>query len=342
MGFAARGPGDPANPRPAVVIENEDAGFMGRVFLDRLGVQGLRVVSPTNAARASRRLGLPADFTRRVVEGEGVQLGLATLPDAAPEAGLMVEVRVVRALIDLNALLLEHAAAHPGQPPTEAGLSNVVAARRDLVVLRSSFAGRKPVPSGFGFSLPGNLVAYLMMNLLIFGGASVAWERRNGVLRRLSVQPLPSWAIVGGKIYGLVLLGAVQIVVMLLAGRFLFRVQLGTSLPGILLTLLVYAWVAASLGVLVGSLLRAEEKIVGVCVLASLAMAALGGCWWPLEVVPDFMKSLAHFIPTGWALDALHQLITFGSGFSRALPAVAVLAGFGLAANLAAARFFKV
>jgi len=70
-------------------------------------------------------------------------------------------------------------------------------------------------------------------------------------------------------------------------------------------------------------------------------MAALGGCWWPLEIVPDFVKRLAHLVPTGWAMDALHQLITFGGGFAKAKGAIGVLFLFGLAANFTAAKCFR-
>ena len=80
------------------------------------------------------------------------------------------------------------------------------------VSLNARFAGRKPVPSGFNFSLPGNLVMYLMMNLLIFGGATVASERRAGIIKRLWIHPITRWELVMGKIYGLMLLGTVQIV----------------------------------------------------------------------------------------------------------------------------------
>jgi ABC-type multidrug transport system permease subunit len=105
--------------------------------------------------------------------------------------------------------------------------------------------------------------------------------------------------------------------------------------------LLVYSWVTASLGVLVGSVIRAEEKIVGLCILSSLTMAALGGCWWPLELVPDTMKTVAHIVPTGWAMDALHQLITFGGGFEQAKEEIGVLILYGLGANITAARCFR-
>jgi ABC-type multidrug transport system permease subunit len=86
--------------------------------------------------------------------------------------------------------------------------------------------------------------------------------------------------------------------------------------------------------------LSAEDRIM-VCLLSSLLMAAIGGCWWPLEVAPDFMKQLALVVPNGWALAALHQLISFGAGIDAVVVPLLVLFAFGLAANLAAARFFR-
>jgi ABC-2 type transport system permease protein len=341
MGFAIRGPGDPSNPTARLLIENHDPGFASRVFLQILGTQGLSIIDPTNHTEAPRGLRIPATFTQEVLDRHPTKVEFFTNQGGAEDAAAMVEVRIARALIEINSLLIEHAAAHPGSPLTETSLMNLLPHTNEAVQLQSRFAGRKPMPVGFRMSLPGNLVAYLMMNLLIFGGATVAWERRAGVLRRFLVHPVRPGSLVGGKIYGLMLLGGVQTVVMLLAGRYLFQVKFGEQLPGILVTLLIYVWVAASLGVLVGSLVKAEEKVVGLCVLASLGMAALGGCWWPLEVVPDSVKMLAHLFPTGWAMDALHQWITFGGGWAQAKGAIGMLILFGLAANFAAAKCFR-
>jgi ABC-type multidrug transport system permease subunit len=137
------------------------------------------------------------------------------------------------------------------------------------------------------------------------------------------------------------LLGVVQTAFLLAVGKFLFHVNLGANLPGVAVVLIVFAWVAGSLGVLIGSVTRAEERVIGICILASLLMAALGGCWWPLEIAPPIQKLLALCLPTGWVLQALHQLISFGSGFETALIPLVALLGFGLAANILAARFFK-
>ena len=341
LGFAVRGPGNPYNRTPPVLVENADTNFLGRIFLDELSAQNMWLLDPTNRETAARVIRIPADFTDNAQHLKPTKLQFLKRDDSGEADAALIEVRLVRALIAMNGHLLEAATqTNHAHIFTEAQLRDIMA-KTNPVSLDAKFAGRKPVPSGFNFSLPGNLVMYLMMNLLIFGGSTIAAERRNGVIKRLMMHPVTRLELVMGKIYGLMLLGVVQIVFFLVVGKFLFHVTLGANFPAVALTLLVFAWVAGSLGVLVGSLTVAEDRVAGICVLASLLMAALGGCWWPLEVGPPVMKTIALCTPNGWAMQALHQLISFGSGLDAVLLPLAVLVMFGAAANVLAVRFFR-
>jgi ABC-type multidrug transport system permease subunit len=107
------------------------------------------------------------------------------------------------------------------------------------------------------------------------------------------------------------------------------------------LILIILAWAAGALGVFVGSLAAAEDRVVPICVLASILMGALGGCWWPLEAAPPVFKTIALCLPTGWALAGLNQLISFGSGIEAALWPMAALLVFGVVTNALAMRFFR-
>jgi ABC-2 type transport system permease protein len=341
MGFANRGDGKPYNHTPPVLIENADTNFLSRVFLDELSAQNMWLLDPTNRETAARVIRIPANFTDNAQQLKPTKLQFLNRGDSGEADAALIEVRLVRALIAMNGHLLEAATQtnYTGSF-TEAQLREIMA-RPNPVSLDAKFAGRKPVPSGFNFSLPGNLVMYLMMNLLIFGGATLAAERRNGVIKRLMVLPVTRLEMVMGKVYGLMLLGGTQILFFLAVGKFLFHVNLGANLPAVAVTLVIFGWVAASLGVLAGCLSAAEDRVIGICVFTSLLMASIGGCWWPPEVGPPVMKTLALCTPSGWALQALHQLISFGSDFSAVLLPLGVLLGFGAAANLLAARFFK-
>ena len=244
MGFASRGPGDPYNRKPPVVIENQDTNFLSRVFLDELGAQGMWLLDPTNKDTAARVIRIPPDFTSRILRQEQSKVEFSQREGSAEADAALIEVRLVRALIAMNGHILE-AVTRTNAPAslTEAGLKKIMA-EPDPVSLDARFAGRKPQPSGFNFSLPGNLVMYLMMNLLIFGGSTLAAERRYGVIKRLMVLPVRRGELVMGKIYGLILLGAAQILFFLAVGRFVFHVNLGANLPAVTLVLLVYSWVA--------------------------------------------------------------------------------------------------
>jgi ABC-type multidrug transport system permease subunit len=333
LGLVNQGYGDPGNWRPPVLITNKDTNFLGRLFLEELDAQGMRRVDSAHRDSAESVISIPADFTEKAIRGEPVKISLSERDGSGEADATLIELRITRALIAMNGHILEVGVA-------EDKLRQAMA-RPNPVSLNAHFAGLKPVPTGFNFSLPGNLVMYLMLDLLAFGGMSVATMRSDGIIRRFMANPVTRNEIIMGKIYGLMLLGAVQIVFLLAVGKFALGVNLGANLPAVTLTLLIFAWVGSSFGVLVGSLVSAEDRVTGICVLIAVLLAALGGCWWPLEVAPAAFKTIALFTPTGWALQALHRLISFGSGFGAVLIPIAVLAAFGVAANLLAVRFFR-
>ena len=344
MAMASYGTDKSENRFPPVLVENNDTGHVGRHFIELLCTQGLWRLDPAKDTKNKPVVGIriPADFTALLQGKKNTNVEFYPIDTTRAADAAIIEARVIRALVTLNSDLMEAATATGLKGlPTEEALK-AVRAKPDPVSLAATFAGKQPVPSGFNFSLPGNLVSFLMMNLLIFGGSTVAVARSAGTLRRLMTLPVRRGELVAGQIYGLWLLGVVQIVFFLLVGRFVFHVNLGANLPGVMLVLIVFAWVAGALGVFIGSVLDSPDRVVGVCVFASLMMAALGGCWFPLEITPDWMKTVAHCVPTGWAMDALSHLISFGHGLETVVTPLLVLTGCAVAATAAAARWFRV
>ena len=343
MGLAmgGAGGGDPANAQPSIAIVNEDTGFASKLFLETLDRQGLRPVDGTEAEEAVRGLTIPEGFTEKLLAREQTLVDFFQLEGQGQEQSLLAQVILFQSMVAFNGYLVEFAMERGSQAPvTEAGLRAVME-KENPVALDATFAGRKPIPVGCSLSLPGNLVMYLLINLMIFGGAGVAAERCSGVLRRLGINPISRSQLLAGKLFGLILLGCMQIAVFLLLGQFAFGLNIGDNVFGIVLTLLVFSWVGASAGLLTGFLIKAEEKIVGLSLLMGLPMAALGGCWWPLEIVPEHLQTVAFCLPTGWALDALHQLITFGGDLSNVWTHLGVLAAFGATINVVAVRAFR-
>jgi ABC-2 type transport system permease protein len=127
----------------------------------------------------------------------------------------------------------------------------------------------------------------------------------------------------------------------MLLGSLLFRVDWGQSVPMVLAVLTAWAGLNASLALLLGSAVRTTAQAAGIGVLASLVLAALGGCWWPIEITPPWMQSLAATLPSGWTMDALHELVNFGFAPATAVPHAAALGVAALAVGWGAARIFR-
>ena len=94
-------------------------------------------------------------------------------------------------------------------------------------------------------------------------------------------------------------------------------------------------------GLWLGTLAQTEAQASGLGVLASCLLAALGGCWWPIEITPDWMQSLQMAIPTGWTMDALHKLVSFGAAPMTVVPNVLTLIVAAAVFGALAARRFE-
>ena len=110
-----------------------------------------------------------------------------------------------------------------------------------------------------------------------------------------------------------------------------------------LAAVVLVAWGAfcASAGLWLGTVATTEGQAGGLGVLAANALAALGGCWWPIEITPGWMQAIQNFLPTGWTMDAMHKLISFQSGPASAVPQVVILVMAALLIGALAVRRFE-
>ena len=186
------------------------------------------------------------------------------------------------------------------------------------IKLDISTSGEKlNIPSGFNQAVPGGLVMFIMMIALSSGALSLFLERQSGVLKRLAATPLTNTEIILGKWLGKWFIASLQLFYGMLLGWLLFNIHWGSHIIAITLILLLWSAFNAALAVLLGSFARSEGQVSAIATISSLLLAALGGCWWPIEITPEWMQSLANFLPTGWIMDALHKLMYFGSGLQE-------------------------
>lgn len=346
-GFTPRAPGE----EELAVRVPPDAGFLADEVLRRLGEQGFALAREDPSAvpekafeEHARRLSIPAGFTAGVLAGEQQEVRFEHSGEGL--GGDYDTFRLRRAVYTVLADVIAAADPAGGEPPRFADLTaadlTALHARPRALALEVSRAGkRKTIPTGFEQAVPGTMVMFTMIILLTSGATALLVERREGLLRRLASAPMRRGAVVLGKWGGRVALAAVQIAFAMVVGRYVFGVRWGEGLPMLACVFLAYAALLAALALLLGNFARSEGQAIGLAVLATNIFAALGGCWWPIEVTPRAMQKLALFLPTGWTMDAVHKLVSFGAPASSALPHVI---GMGLGAivlGALAARTFR-
>jgi ABC-2 type transport system permease protein len=345
------GGGNPSQAQARLTVVDEDGGVVARELVDALASKKLEVVEMTAAERAAaqnaiRTLVIPEGFSAKVLAGEQVTLRLEKDPGSDDRAALVAQARIVSAIARVTGRLVE---AAQGLAAGESIAPDALAAlppAEDLVQVEASFAGRsRTAPGGFTQSIPGMTVMFVMLVALTYGAASLSAERAGGQLRRLMTAPVLSREIVTGKIVGRYAIAAVQIMFLVAVGviaHHAFGVPIGDSPGAALIVLLVYALAVTPLGVLAGAAIRDPDRAASVGVVATMAMAGLGGCWWPIEIVSPTLQKVALVFPSGWAMLALHRVIAFGQPLSAVTVPLAVLVGFAIALGVLAVRQLRL
>jgi len=321
-------------PDPIAVSSSPDAGFLKDQLIHRLEERHYRIIQSDNFFRQLR---IPAHFTADVLAGrpakvEFIRRGSGVNTD---DDRLRINRAVNTVLADVVSL------SSQGIALTPEAFADLAKRPRTITVDVTSAGKRRVPPIGFEQAVPGILVMFTLQVLLTVGGVSLSAERRAGILRRLASSPMSRGAVVLGKWGSRLLLGFIQILFAMATGTVLFKVHWGDHLGAILLLLAAYAALTASLGLLLGNIARNEGQLIGIAVTASNIMAALGGCWWPIEIAPPFAQKLALFFPTGWAMDALHKLMSFGESPAAVIPHIAAFIALALIAGYTLARTFR-
>ncbi|MEN0130032.1 MAG: ABC transporter permease [Brevundimonas sp.] len=191
--------------------------------------------------------------------------------------------------------------------------------------------------SAIDFFTPGVLALAVMTSSFTSQAIASAFDRRNGVLRLLSTTPLGRGGLLAGKIAGVLVVGAVQVLVIGVTA-----VILGWRPDAVGVVLAVVAMVLGaaaftSLALLVAGTLRAEA-VLAVANLALLLLALAGGVLVPASRLPGPMEHVALLLPSGALGEAMRQAFQHGS-----LPAwsVVVLVGWTAALGWGASRLFR-
>lgn len=175
-----------------------------------------------------------------------------------------------------------------------------------------------------------------------FGAATnlVVW-RKNGLLRRLRLAPIPTWTVVLARIAVSIAIAVVQTAIFLGVGVGLFGLKLSGAWPMIIPLIIAGTLAFMAIGLLAGAVSKTEEAAVGIANFVVLPMAFLSGSFFPLDDAPSWIKTISEVLPLKHLNNGMMDTMVRGEGAGAALVPLAILLGFAIVVTAIASRLFR-
>ncbi|WP_106792054.1 ABC transporter permease [Aquimarina sp. Aq78] len=160
---------------------------------------------------------------------------------------------------------------------------------------------------------------------------NIVKEKNQGTFVRLRTNPVSYAIVLGGKTTVYLAVCLIQFTLMLAIGVFLFpKLGLPTlDVSGRIFNLFIVAFFAGlaaiGLGLLLGTVAKTQEQSAPFGATFVVILAALGGVWVPVFVMPKFMQLLSNISPMNWGLNAFYDVFLRNASFIELVPEIILL-----------------
>jgi ABC-2 type transport system permease protein len=186
-----------------------------------------------------------------------------------------------------------------------------------------------------------SILAMALMQLGIFAATPLVEQREKLILKRLNATPLPRWTLVGSNVIVRLLIAAAQTAIIVGIGVAALGVEIVGNWALIAGFVVLGALSFTAMGYVIASFARTEEAANGMTQIVQLPLMFLSGIFFPLEVMPEWLRGVATFLPLTYLGDALRQTMVGGTPFVPLGVDALVLAGWLVVTLGISARFFR-
>lgn len=180
-----------------------------------------------------------------------------------------------------------------------------------LVVIGSVFPGATdPNPGLGGRSLveiyaPVSIALGLATVALSLLPATLGSDREKGILRRLSTTPAHPGTLVAAHLVVQVVVVSIATVTAVLIGMLIFGIPFPESPGWFVVSYALGAVCLLSLGLLVGAVVPTANSGQAIGMLLYFPLLFFAGVYIPLEVMPEGVRTVSGYTPSGAAVQAL-------------------------------------
>ncbi|MDR3269665.1 MAG: ABC transporter permease [Tannerella sp.] len=187
---------------------------------------------------------------------------------------------------------------------------------RNQVSIKEQYAlsGRnKAIPNSVQHNIPAwSMFAIFFIAISLSG--NIIKEREDGSFTRLQTMPCPYYLYLAGKIIVYLAVCLLQFTAIFLMGVRLFpllglpALTVAVQYAPLLLMAVCSALAAIGYGIAIGKIATSHQQASIFAAVSIVIMAAVGGIWIPVFVMPRPMQLLSAFSPLNWGLEGFYDL----------------------------------
>ncbi|NTU70440.1 MAG: ABC-2 transporter permease [Coriobacteriia bacterium] len=176
-----------------------------------------------------------------------------------------------------------------------------------------------------------SMTAMFLMFAAMFGAMSTVRERTEQTMARMLASPTARESIVGGKMLGVFILGITQFAVLFLFTKYLLNVWWGQSTLAIVMVAVAEVAAVTGLATGISAIAKTQRAIGGIAPLFIQIQAAIGGAFFQLDALPEWIQPIKYFSLVGWALEGWRAVQVQGAGLAGVMAPVIALWCFAIA-----------
>jgi ABC-2 type transport system permease protein len=203
-------------------------------------------------------------------------------------------------------------------------ITNLNLLKQETVYYKEEYVARgnkTVIPNSVQHNVPAWTLFAMFFIVIPFASAMIK-EREDGSLDRLLTMPCSYASIMVSKMLVYLVVCFLQFVLILLMGVYLFPLVGLPSLVvvGRVLSLSVMA-VAAALaaigyGIAVGTIARTHQQAAIFASISVVILAAVGGIWVPVFIMPPLLREISTVSPLNWGLNGFYDILVRNAGLA--------------------------
>ncbi|ACV24944.1 ABC transporter permease [Methanocaldococcus fervens] len=164
------------------------------------------------------------------------------------------------------------------------------------------------------YLVPG-VVAITIFTTSFMSGMSVIIDKDYGFLKEILVAPVSRSKAIFGRILGDSITSLLRGLIILIICMLITPINVSAIIPVLILGILL-AWTFSSIGITFALRMSSLEGFGLVMNMLTLPLMFLSGAFYPIDVLPLWIRVFAYINPLTYAVDGMRHLLTGVSKFS--------------------------